>query len=193
VTNFLRRILGEKYRFYRLFFNAFSVAALIPLLGYAHSAHFGTELLVTWDGMRITQYGLIALAATLVLISLRGYRVLQFMGIEQILARKPGEPMTEKGELLTTGVLGLIRHPWYLAVFILLWAGDLNLADLTVNTVLSVYLVIGTFLEERKLVIEFGDKYRLYQRQVSMFIPLKWLRSRLSSDALLKRNFFHQT
>jgi protein-S-isoprenylcysteine O-methyltransferase Ste14 len=40
--------------------------------------------------------------------------------------------------------------------------------------VLSAYLVIGTLLEERKLVLEFGDKYREYQRQVSMFIPLKW-------------------
>jgi methanethiol S-methyltransferase len=45
--------------------------------------------------------------------------------------------------------------------------------------ILSAYLVIGTLLEERKLILEFGDKYRLYQRQVSMFIPLKWLRSRI--------------
>ena len=87
--------------------------------------------------------------------------------------------MTESGEFDSSGVLGVVRHPWYLAVFILLWAGDLNLADLTINVVLSVYLVIGTFLEERKLVLEFGDKYEVYQRQVSMFIPLKWLESKL--------------
>jgi protein-S-isoprenylcysteine O-methyltransferase Ste14 len=45
--------------------------------------------------------------------------------------------------------------------------------------ILSGYLVIGTLLEERKLVLEFGDKYKLYQRQVSMFIPLRWLGSKL--------------
>jgi protein-S-isoprenylcysteine O-methyltransferase Ste14 len=41
--------------------------------------------------------------------------------------------------------------------------------------------VIGTFLEEQKLVLEFGDQYKVYQRQVSMFIPLKWLGSKLHS------------
>ena len=41
--------------------------------------------------------------------------------------------------------------------------------------ILTVYLIIGTFLEERKLVYEFGDQYRNYQKQVSMLLPLKWL------------------
>ena len=66
------------------------------------------------------------------------------------------------------------RHPWYLAVFILLWARDFTLARLMINVVLSAYLLVGTLLEERKLIIEFGEKYKAYQRQVSMFIPLKW-------------------
>jgi protein-S-isoprenylcysteine O-methyltransferase Ste14 len=48
-----------------------------------------------------------------------------------------------------------------------------------INIVLSSYLVIGTLIEERKLVLEFGDKYKTYQRQVSMFIPIKWMRSKL--------------
>jgi len=36
---------------------------------------------------------------------------------------------------------------------------------------------VGTLLEERKLVHEFGDAYRAHQERVSMFVPLKWLRS----------------
>jgi protein-S-isoprenylcysteine O-methyltransferase Ste14 len=87
--------------------------------------------------------------------------------------------MTESGEFDSSGVLGVVRHPWYLAVFILLWARDLSLAEMTINMILSAYLVIGTFLEEQKLVLEFGDQYKVYQRQVSMFIPLKWLGSKL--------------
>lgn len=176
VTNFLRRTLGEKYRFYRLFFNAFSIAALIPLLRYSHSAPGGAELVFAWEGwLRIVQYGLIAVGAVLVFTSLRGYRILEFMGIQQIFDPKPGGAAPGKGKLVTKGVLGVVRHPWYLAVFILLWAGDLPVTDLIINTVLSGYLVIGAFLEERKLVLEFGDDYRAYQEQVSMFIPMKWL------------------
>jgi methanethiol S-methyltransferase len=87
--------------------------------------------------------------------------------------------MTENGEFDSSGVLGVVRHPWYLAVLILLWARDQSLSGLIINMILSVYLVIGTFLEERKLILEFGDKYRVYQLQVSMFIPFKWLESKL--------------
>ena len=180
VTDFLRRALGERYRFYRLFFNIFSVGTLVPLLIYSHSGHWRTELLFTWEGhMRMIQYSMIALAAILVLTCSRHYNMLQFLGIRQISQKRSGGAMTESGEFDSSGVLGAVRHPWYLALFIVLWARDLNLAEITINMVLSVYLVIGAFLEERKLVLEFGDKYKVYQRQVSMFIPLKWLGSKL--------------
>jgi protein-S-isoprenylcysteine O-methyltransferase Ste14 len=35
-------------------------------------------------------------------------------------------------------------------------------------------VVVGTILEERKLVAEFGDEYRQYQREVSMLFPWKF-------------------
>ncbi len=91
VTDFLKGALGDRYRFYRLFFNIFSVATLVPLLIYSHSSHWRTDLVFTWEGhMRIIQYGMIALAAILVLTCLRHYNMLQFLGIRQILRRGPG-------------------------------------------------------------------------------------------------------
>ena len=179
VTDFLKHALGDRYRFYRLFFNIFSVTTLVPLLVYSHSARWSTELLLTWEGyMRIIQYGLIVLGAVLAITGARHYSMLQFLGMQQILKERSGAAMTETGEFDSRGVLGIVRHPWYLAVFILLWARDLNLAAFIINVVLSAYLMIGTLLEERKLVLEFGEKYKVYQHQVSMLIPLKWLRSR---------------
>ncbi len=181
VTNFLKRALGKKYRFYRLFFNTFSVATLVPLLIYSHSARWNAELLFTWEGyMRFIQYCLITLAAILVATGGRHYSMPQFLGIQQILRKKSGKGMTENGEFDSSGVLGVTRHPWYLAVFILLWASDQNRTGIITNLILSVYLVIGTLLEERKLVLEFGDQYRQYQDKVSMFIPVKWLKAKLS-------------
>ena len=61
----------------------------------------------------------------------------------------------------------------------LVWADyrSLTAATLITNVILTVYLVVGTILEERKLVIELGEEYREYQQQVPMLLPLKWLRS----------------
>ena len=180
VTNFFKRLLRENYRYYRLFFNLFSVVTLVPLVIYSYSARWRTELLFKWESdVRIIQYGLITLAMALLLTGARHYSLLQFLGIRQIIEGRSGGGMTESGEFDSRGILGVVRHPWYVAVFLLLWARDLDLARMTVSLVLSAYLMVGTLLEERKLVLEFGDKYRAYQRQVSMFIPVKWLRSRL--------------
>jgi protein-S-isoprenylcysteine O-methyltransferase Ste14 len=179
VIDFLKSALGDRYRFYRLFFNIFSVIALVPLLMYSHSARWKTELLFAWKGyVRIIQYSLMALGVILAIAAARHYNMFQVLGIQQILKRRSATAMTESGEFDSSGVLGIVRHPWYLAVFILLWARDFNLAGFTINVILSAYLLIGTLLEERKLVLEFGEKYKAYQRQVPMLIPLKWLRSR---------------
>jgi protein-S-isoprenylcysteine O-methyltransferase Ste14 len=64
-------------------------------------------------------------------------------------------------------------------VVLLIWARDLDAASLVVNGVLTGYVFVGTLLEERKLVEEFGEAYRDYQQRVSTFVPLKWLRSRI--------------
>ncbi len=179
VTSWLKAVLARRYRFYRLFFNIFSIASLIPLVMYSHSARFSSEPLFAWSGYwRILQYCLIGLGLVLVVAGARHYSMLQFLGIQQIRKESARSAMTASGDLDDTGVLGLVRHPWYVAVFILLWTSDLNGAAITVNLVLSAYLILGTLLEERKLVIEFGEEYRRYQDRVSMFIPLKWLTNR---------------
>jgi protein-S-isoprenylcysteine O-methyltransferase Ste14 len=42
---------------------------------------------------------------------------------------------------------------------------------LTVFILLTIYLVIGAKLEEKRLLEEFGDDYRAYQAQVPMLLP----------------------
>jgi protein-S-isoprenylcysteine O-methyltransferase Ste14 len=179
LTTWLRKVLAGGYRFYRLLFNLFSIITLIPLVMYSHSARFQSEPLFVWDGYwRIARYLLISVAVALVVAGARHYSMLQFLGIQQIRTVSTHSALTGSGAFDSTGVLALTRHPWYVAVFSLLWAGDLNAAAITVNVILSAYLVVGTLLEEHKLVIEFGDEYRKYQNRVSMFFPLKWLTGR---------------
>lgn len=81
-----------------------------------------------------------------------------------------------------SGILGVIRHPWYLATILLIWARPLDISAILINSILAVYVLTGAFLEEKKLLLEFGDKYRAYQNKVSMFIPYKWVKSKLRSN-----------
>ena len=74
----------------------------------------------------------------------------------------------------------MIRHPWYTACLLLPWARDLDVSALAASVAFSLYVLVGTWLEERKLVVEFGEEYRAYQRRVSMLVPLKWLAARLA-------------
>jgi len=55
----------------------------------------------------------------------------------------------------------------------------LDVSGLITNIILTIYLVVGTVLEERKLLMEYGEDYRQYQKKVSMLIPFKYLKSKI--------------
>jgi protein-S-isoprenylcysteine O-methyltransferase Ste14 len=63
---------------------------------------------------------------------------------------------------------------------LIVWSCDLSVSTILINMVISIYFIIGSILEERKLVREFGEKYREYQQRVSMLIPWRWLKSRIA-------------
>lgn len=66
------------------------------------------------------------------------------------------------------------RHPIYLLVIVIIWACPvLTLDRLIFNVLWSIWIIIGTFLEDRDLHRKFGDRYREYSRRVSMLIPYR--------------------
>lgn len=69
---------------------------------------------------------------------------------------------------------GLVRHPLYFAVIIIFVALFMlmpTLKILLVDVVVFAYLVIGSKLEENKLIEEFGDAYKQYQKEVKGLLP----------------------
>ncbi|HEY5616517.1 MAG TPA: isoprenylcysteine carboxylmethyltransferase family protein [Vicinamibacterales bacterium] len=83
----------------------------------------------------------------------------------------------EQKRLATDGLYGVVRHPQYLGLFV----GLLGEGVVHWPTVFSVglfpFIVLAYALlarsEERRMVDEFGEAYRAYQRRVPMFIP-RW-------------------
>lgn len=103
-----------------------------------------------------------------------------FLGINQIEEGVNHGLINTSGKIEKGGIMGIVRHPFYSGSFLLIWAGNLDNARLIINSILSVYLVVGTLLEEQKLLAEFGDVYRDYQNEVSMLFPWKWIRKKVS-------------
>jgi len=62
----------------------------------------------------------------------------------------------------------------YVATFVLMWGRALTPADLAANLALSVYLVLGTWHEERKLRRQLGDAHRDYAKKVPIIPGLPW-------------------
>lgn len=178
---FVENILKSKFLFYRLFYNIFAAITLLTIILFAYS--IPNFLLFRWDGyLIIIQVMLIVIGVFFIAAGSKNYNFLQLAGIQQILNKSVHKSLSKSGKLRTGGILKITRHPWYLAVFILLWARELNSTSLIINIIFSIYLVVGTYLEEQKLKIEFKETYVEYQKEVSMLLPIKWLKSKFTSD-----------
>jgi len=172
VIAFFKSILKEKFAYYRLYYNFFSILTLIPLLFYHFSIR--ERILFDWPGVWLLLKVAMYIGAFKLFYG--GYRVydLQYVsGLKQIrefLKEKKSATMPFK----TSGILKYVRHPWYAGGILLVWSfGVITDVSLVIKIILTGYFIIGTILEERKLVAEIGEPYNEYCRQVPMLIPWK--------------------
>jgi methanethiol S-methyltransferase len=102
---------------------------------------------------------------------IRALKVFDPYGLRPILDRLRGRkprPML----FVVRGPYQWVRHPLYLFMILMIWScPNLTSDRLLFNGLWTVWIVIGSILEERDLVLEFGDVYREYQRRVPMLIP----------------------
>ena len=170
-TALMTRLLKNYYAFYRLFYVVISFILLVPLIRF--TGKFESQAIITYNApLSVARYALMSGALVMFFWAFfLDYDSLSFFGIRQIL--NFGKPKTTATpvELKRNGLLGMVRHPMYLALIVYLWCQTFRVVDLVINTLLTLYVLIGTWLEERKLVSEFGEAYLRYQRQVPMLIP----------------------
>jgi methanethiol S-methyltransferase len=177
-TRFIQRKTDNFYRYHRLLYNIFSIVSLIPVAIYSLSLR--QEPFFVWNGYLLPiKYLLIATGILFFVLGAKHYDASVFIGLTQIKEGTKHILLNKSGKLSSSGILGVVRHPFYAAIFPLLWSNNLDITTLIINIILSIYVLIGTILEERKLVLEFGVAYREYQQRVSMLFPLKWIKKKL--------------
>ncbi len=163
------RWMGKCYRFYRLGFNLLSIiflAGIFYLLFFRQQANY-IFLSSAWS--KAVAVLLLLTGGIISVLAFRSYDLQEFTGIKQLV-----EKIHRPSILVVTGLNAYVRNPLYfgLILFVLgffLWQPtQMNLVSLLI---IYAYIYIGVKLEERKLLEEFGEEYRLYQSRVRMLIP----------------------
>ena len=175
VTSRMKGLLGEKYAYYRLSYNLFSLLTLVPVVIYQSSLQ--GEMIFSWPWpWKLVKIAMYMAAFILFYGGYRAYDMQYVLGIKQL--QEIQEDKTQKAAgFKTDGILQYVRHPWYSAAILLVWAfNTITDVSLVSKMILTAYIVVGTFLEERKLLGEIGKPYELYRQHVSMLIP--WKRSK---------------
>jgi methanethiol S-methyltransferase len=99
----------------------------------------------------------------------------ELFGLHQVANNFTGRSMPQP-QFRTPLYYEFVRHPIYLGFIIAFWAAPtMTIGHLLFAGVTTAYIIVGILLEERDLLVLFGDDYRRYKNRVSMLVP--WRRS----------------
>jgi protein-S-isoprenylcysteine O-methyltransferase Ste14 len=157
---------------YRLVFNLLAVLSLTPAL-YLVVTLPDRELYRFPEPLNYLALIIQALAGLGVVYSVYQLDVWFFAGLRQLIDRgKESIDSTSTAQLVTNGLHRYVRHPLYTTSIVFLWlSSPMTLNRLTLIVCFTLYFYIGSIFEERKLVREFGEAYRQYQRDVPRLMP----------------------
>jgi len=80
---------------------------------------------------------------------------------------------SDEEQLHVSGMHRYVRHPLYLGVYLYLLGGSVSEFGLQTALWGSLYLLVGTWFEERSLVAQFGQAYVDYKQKVPAIFPFK--------------------
>lgn len=162
----VQSLAGSGYRYYRLFYTLFAAFSLAGVIYYQVTIDtlsvFQPALLTTVVGSLLGVTGLV-----IMFICIKKY-FLSLSGLKSLYQEAPS------AELMIRGIHRYLRHPLYLGTFLFIWGLWVvfpSLGLLVADVVITAYTLYAIQLEEDKLVLEFGEKYRQYQKEVPKLLP----------------------
>ena len=164
--NMLQRTFGNGFmRFYRLFYNVFSALSFAPIL-YLMVVLPNRDLYQVpspWNYLMLAGQGLSVL---MLFVAVLQTDALHFVGLRQVVENE------KKGKLITGGLYRFVRHPLYTFGLLILWLSPrMTVNSLVVYVSLTIYILVGAYFEEKKLLREFGREYAEYKSVTPMLIP----------------------
>lgn len=168
----LRRGMGRLVgRAHRLVYNALALLALLAVLATGHwlagsALPFMMPLVLYWVMNAAVIAGLVLGG-----VALRSYHLGAFIGTAQL----RGTDDTAAA-LSVSGLHRWMRHPLYSAVLLIVWGMARSELDVATACWVTLYLIIGSRIEEQRLIARYGDAYRRYRSTTPAFLP-RWRRA----------------
>jgi len=169
-----RRLFGPAAdRLYRLVYNGIAAVSFLPVLALTAALPGRTlyQLQFPWS---LVPLGIQFFALLVLALGVLQTGAGSFLGLRQLI----GPPEAGAQGLVVTGLYRFIRHPLYTTGLLFIWLTPVMTTNLlALYSGLTLYILIGATLEERRLTHEFGQAYAEYRRRTPMLIPFRWSRS----------------
>ena len=168
--HFIKQWFGAHayYKMYRFSYNVFSLASIFPIM----------LMLVVFPDKPLYSipspwlYVLTILQGLSVFVLIAGVMqtgALEFAGLAQLTSSFVD---SAPAGLIVDGVYAYVRHPLYSAGLVFIWLSpEMTVNRLALWMVFSIYIVIGAYFEEKKLLRDFGEEYAVYKARTPMLIP----------------------
>ncbi|MEP6926989.1 MAG: isoprenylcysteine carboxylmethyltransferase family protein [Ginsengibacter sp.] len=166
VKSIFEKASGKFFRYYRLAYTIFAAVTLLLILYFQYS--FASPALINQSTIKYISFVIFVLPGLIIMmISILKY----FKLLSGVRSLFEGNLPTE---LQKKGIHRYVRHPLYSGTLLFIWG--LFFIFPMVNNLIAVgvitgYVLIGIRLEEKKLLIEFGNLYKDYISEVPMLIP----------------------
>ena len=152
-------------RGYRLFYNGFSLLSFLPILYLTRTLPdaplYSVPAPISYVMLVGQGFGLI-----LLIVGVLQTDTLSFIGLSQLFTEE------KPSILVTKGLYRLVRHPLYTAGLMVLWLSPtVTVNSFTLYLGATIYILVGAYFEERKLLREFGQAYAEYKSKTPMLIP----------------------
>ena len=161
-----KRILKQGYKFYRLGYSLFAILSLLAVLYY----HFTSAKILLWQPPLMETAVAVFFVLTglgIMLVCIKKY-FLDLSGIDAILGTQ------HSTVLQLNGLHKYVRHPLYFGTLLFVWALFFwypYTNNLVSCICITLYTIAGMWFEEKKLVIEYGEAYRDYQKKTAALVP----------------------
>jgi protein-S-isoprenylcysteine O-methyltransferase Ste14 len=150
---------------------ASSVALMVVMLGWTPTGGIVWEIDTT-----IARYAILGLqAAGWILLVAASHEIDHYetFGLKQPFYAMKGKSIPEP-DFQTKRIYRFVRHPIQTGIFVGMWAAPtMSASHLMFAGLMTVYILVGLYFEERDLVRQFGERYLRYQREVPRLLPWK--------------------